>query len=225
MTEWWTYNLEDLLLFSPQTYYRLFELYHYDIWPIQILAMILGVIILLLVLRNPPWQGRIISFILAACWLWVAWAYHRQHYASINWFADYFAIGFSLEAMLFIWIGIFRNRLKFRSETLFVKHAGLSIFIFAVFIQPFAGLLFGRIWIQSELFAITPDATVIATLGLLLLSVNKTFWLLYIIPLCWCLITGITLWIMNSPDALLSPLAAVVVLIIAIYQVHRTTRM
>ena len=221
MTEWWTYSLEDLLAFSPETYYRLFELYHHDIWPIQILAIILGVTILLLVLRNPPWQGRVISFILAACWLWVAWVYHHQHYASINWLADYYAIGFSLEAMLLIWAGAFRNKLIFRVESLIVKQAGLGIFLFAVFIQPFIGLFYGRTWIQSELFAITPDATVLATLGLLLLSENKTFLLLYIIPLCWSVITAATLWAIGSPDALLLPLAALVVLILFVYQVSR----
>jgi hypothetical protein len=28
MSEWWTYSLWDFLLFSPRTYYRLFELYN-----------------------------------------------------------------------------------------------------------------------------------------------------------------------------------------------------
>ena len=26
MSEWWTYHLRDFLLFTPRTYYRLFEL-------------------------------------------------------------------------------------------------------------------------------------------------------------------------------------------------------
>ena len=36
MSEWWTYTLSDFLLFSPRTYYRLFELYNDEIWPAQI---------------------------------------------------------------------------------------------------------------------------------------------------------------------------------------------
>ena len=35
MSEWWTYSLSDFLLFSPRTYYRLFELYNLAIWPTQ----------------------------------------------------------------------------------------------------------------------------------------------------------------------------------------------
>ena len=30
MSEWWTYRLSNFLLFSPRTYYRLFELYNSD---------------------------------------------------------------------------------------------------------------------------------------------------------------------------------------------------
>ena len=46
MSEWWTYSLSDFLLFSPRTYYRLFELYNAAIWPAQIGARASGVAIL-----------------------------------------------------------------------------------------------------------------------------------------------------------------------------------
>ena len=42
MSEWWTYTLSDFLLFSPRTYYRLFEIYNAAIWPAQIVALGLG---------------------------------------------------------------------------------------------------------------------------------------------------------------------------------------
>ena len=38
MSEWWTYSLSDFLLFSPRTYYRLFELYNVAIWPLQLVS-------------------------------------------------------------------------------------------------------------------------------------------------------------------------------------------
>ncbi len=48
MSEWWTYGPRDLLMFSAQTYYRLFELYNRDLWPLQMLALVLGVVVLAL---------------------------------------------------------------------------------------------------------------------------------------------------------------------------------
>ena len=50
---------------------------------------------------------------LAACWLWVAIAFHATRYATINWAASYFAWAFGLEAALLIWIGVVRGRLVF----------------------------------------------------------------------------------------------------------------
>ena len=42
MSEWWTYRPSDFLLFSPRTYYRLFELYNAEVWPGHVLALALG---------------------------------------------------------------------------------------------------------------------------------------------------------------------------------------
>lgn len=200
MSEWWTYQLSDLLLFSPQTYYRLFGLYNTDIWPAQILALLLGGAILLLIWKNPPWQGRAITTILALCWLWVAYAFHLQRYATINWAAEYFAIGFILQAALFIWTGLIRGRLTYQPETTTLKQPGLGIFLFALILQPLAAPTLGRPWNQAEIFGIAPDPTVIATLGLLLLIRGRTHWGLFIIPIAWCSISAATLWAMKSTD-------------------------
>ena len=107
MSEWWTYRPSDFLLFAPRTYYRLFELYNAEVWPVHIVALLAGVTILVLMRSHAPWRGRLIAAMLAACWLWVAWAFHWQRYATINWAASYFAVGFAIEALLLFWIESF----------------------------------------------------------------------------------------------------------------------
>jgi hypothetical protein len=42
MSEWWTYRLTSVLLFSPATYYRLLERYNLAIWPAQLAGMAIG---------------------------------------------------------------------------------------------------------------------------------------------------------------------------------------
>lgn len=84
MSEWWTYGPRDLLLFSSRTYYRLFELYNLEWWPLQLLALGLGAAVLVLWRRGGERAGRAIAAILALGWLWVAWGFHWQRYASIN---------------------------------------------------------------------------------------------------------------------------------------------
>jgi Family of unknown function (DUF6064) len=209
MSEWWTYSLADFLLFSPRTYYRLFELYNLAIWPAQVLALALGVVILALLLRLPAWHGRAIAAILAACWLWVAWAYLVARYDTINWAARYFATGFALQALLLLWSGVVRNRMTMRPRLSVGRRVGLGVFLFALVAQPLIGpLLIGRPWTQAEIFGIAPDPTAVATLGLIV-AADRPLWHLYAVPLLWCAISGATLWTMGSPDALVLPAAAV----------------
>jgi hypothetical protein len=215
MSEWWTYTPSDFLLFSPRTYYRLFELYNADIWPVQILSLALGVVILALLRHGGAWRGRFVAAILAGCWIWVAWAFHLHRYATINWAATYFAAAFAMEALLLIWTGVIRDKLEFNAELPVMQRIGLGIYLFALLVQPLIGPLVGREWMQVEIFGVAPDPTVIATLGILLLAANRVFWELLAIPLLWCALSGVLQWTMESPDALVMPLAGLAVLFVA----------
>ena len=221
MTEWWTYRLSDLLLFSPRTYYRLFDLYNAAIWPAQIAALGLGLAILGLLGRPSTVRGRWVAAILAACWLWVAIAFHANRYATIHTAAIYFAAGFGLEAAVLIWIGIVRNRLSFERSAAPASRTGLGLFLFALAIQPLAGPLLHRGWRQVEIFGVAPDPTAVATLGILLLANGRGRWLLFLVPALWCLISGATLLAMKAPDFWIPPLAAVLTVALAIRQTRR----
>ena len=214
MSEWWTYRPSDFLLFAPRTYYRLFELYNAEIWPLHIVALLAGVSILLLMRSRVAWRGRVMAAMLAACWLWIAWAFHWQRYATINWAAIYFAVGFAIEAALLIWIGVVRDRLQFDLHRRRAR-MGAAIFVFALVVQPLLGLLFGRDWPLLEVFGLTPDPTVVATLGLLL-AANRVHWVALPIPLLWCLLSGLTLSVMSAADAFVLPAVALVVLLLAV---------
>ena len=221
MSEWWTYKLSDFQLFSEQTYYRLFELYNTGIWPMQILALLAGVFISVLLYWKPPWHGRAIAAILSACWLWVAWAYHWQHYATINWAARYFAAGFAIQAALFIWIGVICNCMVTSEFKLFSHRVGLVVFLFALVVYPCLAPLTGRLWQQTEVFGIAPDPTSVASLGILLLAAGRVYWEILIIPLIWCAIGGAILWQMSSPEALVLLLAGFLVATLAIWKTFR----
>lgn len=217
MSEWWTYRLSNFLLFSPRTYYRLFELYNAAIWPAQIVAVAVGLAILLLLFRpeRTRARSRLLAALLAVCWLWVAIAFHANRYATINWAAVYFAWGFGLEAALLLWTGVVRGRLVFETDARLVRRAGFWIFLFALAVEPLIGTFVGRGWRQIEIFGIAPDPTAVATLGILLLATGRARWELVVIPVTWCAISGATLWAMNAPDAWVPPLAATVAVIMA----------
>jgi hypothetical protein len=216
MSEWWTYTLSDFLLFSPRTYYRLFELYNAAIWPAHVLALALGVAILALIHRGGAGTTRWVLTILAGCWIFVGWAFLWNRYATINWAAAYVAVGFGLEALILLWAA-WRWRLSVRPRT----YLGLGVIVFALLVQPLIGPLLGRNWLQIELFGVSPDPTAVATLGVLALIGGRIAWAPWIIPLIWCALTGVTLWTMEAPDAVLTPIAALIALAAA-WQARRS---
>lgn len=216
MSEWWTYGPRDLLMFSQQTYYRLFELYNTELWPLQILSLVLGAAVLVLWRRGGDRAGRAIAAILAVCWLWVAWGFHWQRYASINWAASYFALAFAVQALLLLWAAVVRGRLTPLPATRLQQRAGLGLLLFALLIFPLMGPLLARSWTQAEVFGMTPDPTALATLGVLLFAGARPAWVFFPIPVAWCLLSGATLWAMESPDFAIVPLAALLALILAV---------
>jgi Family of unknown function (DUF6064) len=214
MSAWWTYRLSDILPFSPQTYYRLFELHNAAVWPAQLLAFAAGLAILALLISRPPWAGRTIALLLAATWAFVAWSYFHVRYAPLNWAAVYSAYAFAAEALLLVLSGAL-GRITFATPWPLAAKTGSGIVLFALFLQPLIGPLFGRSWSGVELFGIAPDPTVLATLGVLL-AAERMRWELLAIPLTWCAVTGATLWAMSSPEALLMPATGLLALALAL---------
>lgn len=203
MSEWWTYRLSDFLLFSPQTYFRLFELHNQALWPWQVATGIAGLAMLLLV------GQRIAVMIAGAAWLAVAWLWFFDRYATINWAAEWIAAGFALQGLL-LWHAVWRD--KPPADDRHGRLAGFVLMTIGLFLQPLMPLLLGRPWQQGEVFALMPGPTVTATLGLLLAV--RAPWYLFALPLLWCAIDGATLWTMATPDVWLLPAAGLLAILV-----------
>jgi hypothetical protein len=201
MPDWGTYTLSDLLAFTLDTYYRLFERYNSAIWPAHVAALLLGAAIFAL-LRRPggPARGRIVAGILAASWLWTAVAFHATRYATIHRAATKFAWVFGFEALLLVAVGVAAGKWAPRRREGWVARVGIALFVFGLGLQPLAGFLFGRTWRQLESFGTAPDPTAVATLGIILLAGGRWRWLLLPVPVLWCAFSGATLLAMDSPS-------------------------
>ena len=140
MTEWWTYRLSDFLMFSARTYRRLFELYNTEVWPLPLVAFIVGVAALAIVWHRPRVPDIAVPVgpvMLAAAWLWIAWAFQLQRYATILTAAPWFAAAFAFEALILLaaaWIGAqtgasvaLRRATRLRSRPVRVRGPRLSV--------------------------------------------------------------------------------------------------
>jgi hypothetical protein len=187
MSEWWRYHISDFLMYSARTFYRLVEQFNHALWPVHLLALLLGLVVVVLIVRPRAGQGRAISGILALLWAWVAvaWLWHR--FAAINWAATWLAGGFVVEAALLFWVGVVRNELSFRFRRSAASWAGLLLLLIAMCAYPLIAIVAGRGIAQSELFGMMPDPTALGTIGCLLL-VERRRWLV-VLPVVWCLVS------------------------------------
>lgn len=215
MSDWWTYRLSDFLLFSPRTYYRIIERYNEALWPAHLLTVAFGCVILALVLRSRATQPRILWMVLALLWAWTGWAFLWQRYSTINWAAMYLVPLFALEALVLSWAGWRRKSLGFPAAGGAARAAGIVLLAGAVVVYPAIAALAGRPWRQAEVFGLSPDPTAIATVGLALLLTPRIAASLLVVPVLWCLFSGLTLWAMQSPEAWVPLLAAAVGLVAA----------
>jgi len=194
MGELASYRLSDFILFTPTAYYRQFELYNQAIWPLHIVAISFVLVMLYALWKKPVWAGQLVALLLVVSWLWVAWAFLYQRFYQIHVVADWYALGFVLQAGLITWYGVIRNRFTLLvSNPLRIKMASVLLFVAFIF-YPFIAFISGRSWMQFEMFALAPDPTVLATLAILLFY--KVPIVLYAIPLIWMLLSGITLLVM-----------------------------
>jgi hypothetical protein len=213
MLEWWTYRPADFLLFSQRVYWRLFELHNQSWWPLQCVALLLGILMLLSLLRPQPRFNRLLFALLAMNWLFVAWSFLWQRYAVINWAANYAVALFVIQAGLLIGLGTLGNRLRFAKNRGTPEYLGLLLFGYALLLHPFAALLAGRTLLTTEVFGIVPDPLAIATLGLLSAAIpNLSVRVLLIIPIVWCLASWLTLDTMGAKGAWIPLLSVILTL-------------
>jgi hypothetical protein len=212
MSEWWTYRLTSFLLFSPSTYYRMLERYNLAIWPAQLAGVAIGLAIVALLIGKRRHHERIVAGLLAACWLWIALAFHYQRYAQINWAATWFALAFACEALLLVVVGVLAGRLDLRLAKGGTLWIATSIVAISILGYPILAPLTGRPWTSAEIFGVAADPTAIASVAVLALVHGRIRWLLLVVPVLWCAIAAATLWAMDAPESLVVVAAALLAL-------------
>jgi hypothetical protein len=168
MGEWWTYRLEDFVLFAPATWSRLFERYHAALWPAQVPVLALGLALVLLAWRR---RARPLALALAALgWLWVGLVFHGRWHTTINWAAPALAAAWALQGLLLAAAAAMPGAWAAQGG----RHtAGAVLLLLAIAGAPLTYWLGGR----TEIAGLTPDATALATLGLLLCTRPRSRWL------------------------------------------------
>ncbi|ACP23469.1 hypothetical protein NGR_b20220 (plasmid) [Sinorhizobium fredii NGR234] len=205
MSDWATYTLQDLLLFSPRVYFRLIERYNQDFWPLQIVLIAAALAVLVPAAIHVRRVRLAVLPLLALAWAFCAWQFLWARYAGINRAMPYAAAAFWIQAALLVLVGLMARdpapagRLR--------HYGGIGLSVFGLLAYPFIAWLAGRSPVSAETFGMMPDPTVATTFGAMLMLGQRKLGLLLPIPVAWSLYSGLTLWAMRDPGAL-GPLAA-----------------
>ena len=214
---WASYSLSDFLLFSDRVYWRMFETYNLALWPAQIGTIGAGLLIIAgLLLQPSPAANRLILLALAAAWAWIAWAFLGARYEPINWAISYVVPLFWLQAALLAGAAL-RPKPPLLARPRGPAGALVTLIMaFAVAGYPVLAWAAGQGWQSGEVFGLAPDPTAVATLAVTALWPGTGRWLLSIIPLAWCLATGLTLHALGAPHFLAAPVLGLAALVAGI---------
>lgn len=168
---------------------ELFTRYNEDLWPLHVVAYVIALVLLVLVVVRPgPTTDRIVSFTLAALWLWMGLVFQGVYVSDVNATAGVvYAVLFAIGAALFVQAAV-RRTLRFRPTNGVSGWLGWTAIGFALLVYPVIGALSGHGYPEAPLFGMAPCPTTIATFGLLLLAAPPIPHRVLIVPGVWALL-------------------------------------
>ena len=217
VSEWWSYRLEDFLMFSPRVYARLFEPVNAAWWPLAALLLAAAGLCLLIGRRRPGQRLAALGAVLGLAWVASGLLFVRDLYQPINWAVGWLwppllALG-ALLPLLGWWL---RDG---PAAAALPRRVALALALWALGVMPLWAPLAGQGWAQAELPGLAPDATAIATLAWLVAlprargaGVRVLALLAWAPVLAWCGFSALMLAAMGDARAAVLPLAAALAL-------------
>ena len=156
------------------------------VWPMQIVWYLAAVAIVALALWPVRRSSQLICALAAAYFAWIgiayfAWQMPGMHYAWL------WATAYTLEAVLLVVAGVVRSDLVIRPRWDLASGLGAVFIAYALIGYPLVGVLGGHALRVVPVFGVSPCATVIFFLGLLLWAIPPAPAYVLLLPLAWSL--------------------------------------
>ncbi len=170
---------------SPITFEQFLELitgYNQAVWPMHIVAYILGIAALVFAIKETKYSSKITSAILAFFWLWGGIVFSIMFVSKIWKLNIGSGILFIIQAILFLLLGVFKSNLQFRFRSDVYGVIGIIFIAYAIIGYPIIEFLLGRSYSQFINIGVVPSPTAVFTFGLLLWMTKKLPKYFLIIP-------------------------------------------
>jgi hypothetical protein len=176
-------------LFPAEQFMNVLIKYNTAIWPMQVVAYILGIAILFLVVKKTKYSSRISSVMLSFLWLWNGIVFFLFYFGPVFTPSFFFGGLFIIQGLLFLG-AVIKPRLSFGPGLSVYSAVGILFIAYAMVGYPVLGPFLGHSYPFSAPFGLTPCPTNVFTFGLFLLSNKKIPKSLLIIPLLWAIFGG-----------------------------------
>ena len=175
------------LPFTIEQFLDVFRQYNIAVWPVQVFFIVLALVAVYFSIRSKTYSNKGIVCILAFFWLWMGIIYHLVFFSRINKAAMVFGTLFIIQATVFLYFGLIKNKPSIRLRIDMYGITGMILIVFALLIYPLLGYWLGHSYPYSPTFGL-PCPTTIFTFGILLFSDSKISPWVLIIPFLWSLI-------------------------------------
>jgi hypothetical protein len=189
-----------MLPFTREQFFGVFAAYNTAIWPAQLVAYVLGLVVVAALLRPSPRGHRVVAGVLAFLWVWTGVAYHGLFFARINPLALALGALFVVQGGLFAIAGLAGRRLVFGRPPGFGSVVGGALVAYAAVVYPLLGLSTGHAYPAQPMFGITPCPLTLFTLGVLLLTTAPVPRGLLVVPLLWSVVGGSAAFMLGVPQ-------------------------
>lgn len=189
-----------MLPFTREQFFGIFVDYNAGVWPVQVIACLIGIGSVALLIRPSRTGSRVVAGALAVMWIWTGIAYHGFYFSAINKAAYAFAALFVLQGLLLIYFGVAKTRLMFDARVGSSPALGWALIAYAAVVYPLIGLGSGHRLGELPMFGITPCPVTIFTFGLLLLAASPVPHWLFMIPIIWSVIGGSAAFLLGVPQ-------------------------
>jgi hypothetical protein len=173
--------------FTVDEFFHIFEVYNLSIWPFQLVLYALAIGAVILALKGGRRTSQVVFFILTIFWTWSGLIYHIKYFSIINPMAYFFGGVFLLQGVMFFYLGVIRGQIELRFMPRVTHVLGVVLVLYSLLIYRMIGHYQGHLFPKAPTFGV-PCPTTIFTFGILLFSVQRVPWYVFIIPLLWSLV-------------------------------------
>jgi hypothetical protein len=161
-----------MLTFSLEEFLVVLESYNLDIWPLQIVAYLLILLVLFISLKPTKYSVKIVSAILSFFWLCTGIVFCFIYWAPTHIFGYIFGICCTAQGLLFLY-SIIKSDIAIDPQDKSYKLIGILFVLYAIIGYQVLGYYLGHIYPKFFAVGLVPCPTTIFTFGLFLMMNTK----------------------------------------------------